>query len=189
MGATKYYLYRHIRLDKNEPFYIGIGTKCIKFKHHSIKSEYKRAYSKGKRNNLWYKIVNKAGYKVDILIESNDYNFIKKKEVEFIKLYGRKDLRSGTLCNMTDGGEGSVNIITSFKHKLESSKRMKLLNKNRDYTKVNNPNYLQVLNLETGIYYNNLKEAYKSQTVLKYHTFIKLLKNKDITKKIYLILD
>ena len=23
----KYYLYRHIRLDKNEPFYIGIGTK------------------------------------------------------------------------------------------------------------------------------------------------------------------
>lgn len=23
----KYYLYRHIRLDKNQPFYIGIGTK------------------------------------------------------------------------------------------------------------------------------------------------------------------
>lgn len=23
----KHYLYRHIRLDKNEPFYIGIGTK------------------------------------------------------------------------------------------------------------------------------------------------------------------
>lgn len=22
----KHYLYRHIRLDKNEPFYIGIGT-------------------------------------------------------------------------------------------------------------------------------------------------------------------
>lgn len=23
----KYYLYRHIRNDKNEPFYIGVGTK------------------------------------------------------------------------------------------------------------------------------------------------------------------
>lgn len=26
----KYYLYRHIRLDKNEPFYIGIGSRSEK---------------------------------------------------------------------------------------------------------------------------------------------------------------
>ena len=25
MEEIKYYLYRHIRLDKDEPFYIGIG--------------------------------------------------------------------------------------------------------------------------------------------------------------------
>ena len=189
MEENKYYLYRHIRLDKNEPFYIGIGTKCTKFKHHSIKSEYKRAYSKGKRNNLWYKIVNKAGYRVDILIESNNYDFIEKKEVEFIKLYGRKDLRLGTLCNMTDGGEGSINIITSVKHKLESSRRMKLLNKNRDYTKVNNPNYLQVLNIETGIYYSNIKEACNSQTILNYSNFKSFVKNSQIDKCSYLLLN
>lgn len=40
----KYYLYRHIRLDKNEPFYIGIGTKN---KH---KYPYFRAKSKAERN-------------------------------------------------------------------------------------------------------------------------------------------
>jgi len=40
-----YYLYRHIRLDKDEPFYIGIGTKAnVKFK--SFNSEYRRAFSK-----------------------------------------------------------------------------------------------------------------------------------------------
>ena len=26
MEEIKYYLYRHIRLDKDEPFYIGTGT-------------------------------------------------------------------------------------------------------------------------------------------------------------------
>ena len=26
MEEIKYYLYRHIRLDKYQPFYIGIGT-------------------------------------------------------------------------------------------------------------------------------------------------------------------
>ena len=25
------YVYRHIRLDKNEPFYIGVGTKTPNF--------------------------------------------------------------------------------------------------------------------------------------------------------------
>lgn len=36
----KYYLYRHIRLDKNEPFYIGIGNnlnkKNLLIKEHMI---------------------------------------------------------------------------------------------------------------------------------------------------------
>jgi hypothetical protein len=36
------YLYRHIRLDKNEPFYIGIGSD----------KQYKRAYNKIKLSKL-----------------------------------------------------------------------------------------------------------------------------------------
>ena len=34
-----------------------------------------------------------------------------KKEIEFIKLYGRINLKTGVLANLTDGGEGSQNII------------------------------------------------------------------------------
>ena len=48
---NKYYLYRHIRLDKNEPFYIGIGTKEERYK--SFEMIYKRAFSKKKRNIIW----------------------------------------------------------------------------------------------------------------------------------------
>jgi len=33
-----------------------------------------------------------------------------EKEKEFISLYGRKNTKTGVLCNMTDGGEGTLNI-------------------------------------------------------------------------------
>lgn len=50
-----YYVYRHIRLDTNEPFYIGIGTKSTSFS--SIKTEYKRAFSKRSRTKYWHNIL------------------------------------------------------------------------------------------------------------------------------------
>jgi hypothetical protein len=97
----KYYLYRHIRLDNNQPFYIGIGTKYEKF---APSEEYRRAYNKIGRSCWWKKVINKTNYKVEILLESDNYEFIQEKEIEFIKLYGRKDLEEGILVNLTDGG-------------------------------------------------------------------------------------
>lgn len=44
------YLYRHIRLDTNEVFYIGV----------SCNANYKRAYSKTHRNQFWENIVKKT---------------------------------------------------------------------------------------------------------------------------------
>ena len=52
------YLYRHIRLDKNEPFYIGVSL--------SNDEKYTRAYDKKGRTNFWKNIA-KLGYEVDIL--------------------------------------------------------------------------------------------------------------------------
>jgi len=93
------YVYRHIRLDKNVPFYIGIG-----------KDKYlRRAYMKELRSKFWYRVVNKTNYEVDIIMEDIDYECAKTKEKEFIKLYGRADLGLGTLVNLTDGGEGNTN--------------------------------------------------------------------------------
>jgi len=47
----KYFLYRHIRLDKNEPFYIGIGTKPNSKKIKGYKTEYSRAFETTKRSD------------------------------------------------------------------------------------------------------------------------------------------
>jgi hypothetical protein len=90
------YLYRHIRLDKNEPFYVGIGSDDF----------YKRAYDKKSRNRHWRFVVNKTAYKVDIILSNLTWEEACEKEIEFIKIYGRQDLKEGTLVNMTDGGEG-----------------------------------------------------------------------------------
>lgn len=107
------YLYRHIRHDTNEVFYIGIGG-LSKF------DNYKRAYSTGSRNKHWKSIVRLTSYNVEIMLEHESEIFIKNKEQEFIKLYGRKDLKTGTLVNQTDGGDGSWSVVVS-----EETKRKK----------------------------------------------------------------
>jgi hypothetical protein len=120
--TARHYLYRHIRLDKNEPFYIGIGTKQ-KRNHNSFESEYRRAFEKNrKESSIWNNIISKTDYDVEILIESDDYEFIKKKEIEFIKLYSRINKNTGCLANMTDGGDGIIGYIPS-REKIEAHRK------------------------------------------------------------------
>ena len=103
-------VYRHIRLDNNEPFYIGIG-----------KNKY-RAYSESQRNRHWKYLVNKNGYKVEIVCDDVDYDTAKQIETYLIRYYGRRDLGLGVLVNMTDGGDGSLN------HKPSDETRLKMRN-------------------------------------------------------------
>ena len=101
------YVYRHIRLDKNEPFYIGIGSSKY----------YNRAYRHKTRSDFWKRVANKGGYEVEILMDNLTWEQACEKEKEFIKLYGRIDLKTGCLVNMTDGGDGAINAIISEEHR------------------------------------------------------------------------
>lgn len=136
---NKYYLYRHIRLDKNEPFYIGIGTKRNR-NHYRHNTEYERAFSKSSRSVLWQNVVSKTEYQVEILFESDNYDFIKEKEVEFIFLYVRRDCCGGSLVNLTDGGEGTKGIVYSEEYKNNHSKI---------FSGENHPNWGKTLSEET----------------------------------------
>jgi hypothetical protein len=105
-----YYIYRHIRHDKNTPFYIGKGTVTDNCVTHDV--IYRRAYSNLGRNKIWHGITSRTGYDVEIIYATNDRKEIDKKEIEFIKLYGRIDIGTGTLCNLTSGGDGQYEVTS-----------------------------------------------------------------------------
>ncbi|MEK6878328.1 MAG: NUMOD1 domain-containing DNA-binding protein [Nanoarchaeota archaeon] len=122
----QYYLYRHIRLDKNEPFYIGIGSKSNNYNLYC--QEFMRAFNRSARNKIWKGIVSRTEYDVEIMLEFDNYEDAKKKEIEFIALYGKIKDGTGTLCNLTNGGEGVLGLSPANKGKKVSEKeRLRLL--------------------------------------------------------------
>ena len=125
-NMNNWYVYRHIRLDKNQPFYIGIGNK----------KDYKRAYEfkSDKRNNIWNAIYCKTQIEVEILFDNITKQEAADKEKEFIRLYGRVDNNTGILCNMTDGGDGILNAKRSLETR-EKLRQGKLGSKNPAYGK------------------------------------------------------
>ena len=110
IGQNDWILYRHIRDDKNLPFYIGIGR------------DVNRPYNKKDRSKFWKRIIGKTGYAVEIIFDNLTKEEAIQKEIEFIKLYGRIDLKTGSLCNMTCGGEGTGELS----EELESIRREKI---------------------------------------------------------------
>jgi len=118
----RYFLYRHIRLDLNEPFYIGIGKRT----EFDMKTgNCRRANQKTKRNNFWKNIVAKTEYEIEIIFETDSKEKIVKKEIEFIKLYGRKNLNTGSLVNLTDGGEFFEGYVPTKEDRLKKSNSLK----------------------------------------------------------------
>jgi len=104
-------VYEHIRLDTNTIFYIGIGKKN------------NRAYSKYNRNTYWKNIVKKCNntFNINILHDALSWEEACEKEKQYIKQYGRIDNSTGILCNMTDGGEGILNLQHTDEAKLKIS--------------------------------------------------------------------
>ena len=158
-NTGKHYLYRHIRLDDNTPFYIGVGTVQEKYTKSKV-NYYSRAFNKTSRNIFWKRIVAKTDYEVEILLESDDYKFIEQKEIEFIALYGRRDLGKGTLVNLTDGGGGTSTIIFS-----DAVKELRKLHYKQGRTGLvnksggENTRAIKVIEINTGKVFETCKEA------------------------------
>lgn len=101
----KHYVYQHIRLDKNEIFYVGVGT------HHkkTLLNGYYYSRAKAKHSNkIWQSIINKSNYRAEIIYESNNHNAVLEYEKQLILRYGKIYNQTGSLANFTDGGEGSL---------------------------------------------------------------------------------
>jgi hypothetical protein len=110
MIQNNWYVYIHIRNDKKEVFYVGIGNK----------QNYYRAFEfrKDKRNQIWWRIFCKTDIEVEIVYNNLSKLEASEIEKELIKKYGRIDMNEGSLTNMTDGGDGIWNCKRSEKTKI-----------------------------------------------------------------------
>ena len=147
------YLYCFYRNDTGNPFYIGIGKKhkgwekCI-----THTQEFRRMYNLQARSSYFKNTINKIDFTFEVLFESNDYDFIKEKEKEFISLYGRKS-EGGLLVNLTKGGDGNSEVLISSKHR-EMLSALK--------TGGNNLMAKQVVRISDGKIFGSASEACKT---------------------------
>ena len=111
-----FYIYRHIRPDTNEVFYIGKGLE-----------DSNRHLSKQGRNKYWHNIVNKNNgqYEVEIMMDGLTHEEAIGKEQEFIQLYFE------TLCNLSLGGESGH---YGCKHSEETKKKMSESHKHLEFS-------------------------------------------------------
>lgn len=103
-----FYVYAHIA-GNGQLFYIGKGRD-------------KRAWSKKGRNIYWRRVVAKHGYRIEIVLGELTEAQAFELEKSLIVTCGRD-----SLCNLTDGGEGSSGCIPTE----QTRKKISVANKGR----------------------------------------------------------
>lgn len=102
-----FYVYVHRRATDGRVFYVGKGSRD-------------RAWVKKGRNKHWHNIVNKHGYKIEVVMMFGKDDCARSFEKSLIKWYGFDNL-----CNLTNGGEGWHGRITPISVREKISKSLK----------------------------------------------------------------
>lgn len=117
-----FYVYALIHPTTNLPFYIGKGRNNRDKSHISETKNNKIPHG---NRHLFYTIKNIINNGLEVVIKHLDSNLSEHnaflKENEYIKKYGRRDLGTGILTNLTDGGEGQSGWHPSEEYKNKMS--------------------------------------------------------------------
>jgi hypothetical protein len=118
----QFYTYLHCK-PNGDPFYVGKGGAHRGNRYH--------LFNDG-RNAHYKNIISKYGTEnIEVLVfpaPSEEQAFADERTL--IKFYGRQDLGTGCLVNMTDGGEGASGSIKSK----ETCAKLSAANKDRKHT-------------------------------------------------------
>lgn len=105
---NNYYVYGHYVSGSDEPFYIGKGKED-------------RAWVTQHRNFLWKEVTAENDYEVKIIQDNMNEPDALLLETELIEKYGRIDLDTGILVNMTEGGNGGMGRLFTEEHRKKFS--------------------------------------------------------------------
>ncbi|RWZ87207.1 MAG: hypothetical protein EO766_11795 [Hydrotalea sp. AMD] len=133
---TKFYVYQ-LRAENEElPFYIGKsfdGSKRYIEHCHSARCKTNSCYNTLKSKKIRKLWKQQLVFVEEILAVVENEELALILESELIKKYGRRDNKTGILCNHTDGGEGGYGKIISeeTKQKMSDSKKGNKINVGR----------------------------------------------------------
>ena len=105
-----YYDPRPLKL--NQPVYVGKGTGDRDISH----------WSRGSHNKPFQDFISHLKQRGLVATSQRVFETANEeeaftKEIELIELYGRRDIKTGTLFNRTDGGEGASGYIKNISEK------------------------------------------------------------------------
>lgn len=124
-----YYVYAYWDPIRLEYFYAGKGKNQRAYTHLNRKD----------RHPVTNRIINirRAGYEPEIkfIAKNLDEELAFLAETEFILKYGRRNIKTGCLLNLTNGGEGMSGYVLSDTHRKAISKSNSIKNKTQDNSK------------------------------------------------------
>jgi hypothetical protein len=153
-----YVVYGHYD-DAGVCFYVGIGNK-------------KRPYGFSRRSDFWKNYVKKhcvsGKPEVKIWHQNLSWEQAQEHEIFWISVYGRRDLGTGCLVNLTDGGDGTVNPSKETRRKISEGNKGKVMS-NEARQKISISSKGRVASDETRkkISNNSLKINLSSETLKK----------------------
>lgn len=125
---SKYYVYELWNPIKNLPFYVGYCKRRDRPQDHINEAVLPQSENKvGANPHKIYTIRQIYQQQMEVIIkwvfETNSKKAAIDEEIRLISLYGRKDIGTGILTNMTDGGEGTGKKIESEKERQRKRER------------------------------------------------------------------
>ena len=107
-GKNNSVVYIHYKKDTNEVFYVGIGSPNRPW--CNIRSNNWKEYTKG------------IEYEVEVVGDNLSYSEAYEIEKSLISKYGRINMGTGTLVNLTDGGLGTHGLSKESRQKMSNSR-------------------------------------------------------------------
>ncbi len=126
-NPNRFYVYALWIDGEAEPFYIGKGKDERPY-DHLYPCNYDSPHGNRHKNNTIKKAL-REGRRIDVYLIEWDLDEEAALELErsWILYYGRKNIGTGCLTNLTDGGEG----VSGYRHTLETRQRLSALRRGK----------------------------------------------------------